>query len=355
MNSESIDSGCKRREWRGTNTNSTAVAHDFLTFVRASPSPFHAVAEARTRLEAAGFVGISERDAWTVKLNGRYFFTRNQSSLVAFGGAYKPGNGFAIIGAHTDSPCLKVKPISKKATSATPDGPILHKLVHIDEPSLRIPTLAIHLDRTVGDGFTFNKEVHLTPMLGVAAKTLNGAGDKDKTLKHHGLLLNKIAAQLNIKGTIGGINDEFIFSARLDNLMSSYLSIVALIKSVKETGSESDPLVRVVSLFDNEEIGSQTAFGADSDLLEVTLRRIAGATVKGQQPGTTSFEQSLSKSFLISADIAHAVHPNYSEKHEDNHRSSINKGVVIKQNANQRYATTAVTTTILREVAKSET
>ncbi|KAI9345636.1 aspartyl aminopeptidase [Obelidium mucronatum] len=388
---------------QASTTNSAAAARDFLTFVRAAPSPFHAVAEARRRLEAAGFVAISERDAWSVARNGRYFFTRNQSSIVAFvvGGAYKSGNGFSIIGAHTDSPCLKVKPLSKKETagylkvgvetyggglwntwfdrdlgiagrvlikSATNDGPIQHRLVKIDEPILRIPTLAIHLDRTVGtEGFKFNNETHLTPMLGLAAKSLNGSAD-DKPLKHHAALLNKIATQLNVNAddigdfelclydthpsTIGGIADEFIFSARLDNLMSSYCAIEAIIKSVKETGSESDSLVRVVSLFDNEEVGSQTAFGADSDLLEVTLRRLAGAVVDGQEPGRTAFEQSLTRSFLISADMAHAVHCNYSEKHEDNHRPSMNKGIVIKQNANQRYATTAVTTTILREVAK---
>ncbi|KAJ3058611.1 hypothetical protein HDU99_006722, partial [Rhizoclosmatium hyalinum] len=212
-----------------TNSNSAAAARDFLTFVRASPSPFHAVAESKRRLEAAGFSAISEKDAWTVTRGGKYFFTRNQSSVVAFvvGGQYKSGNGFSIIGAHTDSPCLKVKPVSKKETAGylkvgveTYGGglwntwfdrdlgiagrvmvksgdAIQHKLVQVDEPILRIPTLAIHLDRTVSEGFKFNNEVHLTPMLGLAAKALNGEEDKGK---HHALLLSKLANKLGVNG-----------------------------------------------------------------------------------------------------------------------------------------------------------
>ncbi|KAI8614268.1 aspartyl aminopeptidase [Chytriomyces sp. MP71] len=385
----------RKRQATATVTNSAAAAKDFISFVNASPSPFHAVAEARRRLEAAGFSGISERDAWSVKRNGRYFFTRNQSSLVAFvvGGAYKSGNGFSIIGAHTDSPCLKVKPVSKKETAGylkvgvetyggglwhtwfdrdlgvagrvlvkAADGSITHRLVKIDEPILRIPTLAIHLDRGVNsEGFKINTETQLTPMLGLAAES--------KVEKHHSALLSKISTDLNIQAEeigdfelclfdthpsqIGGVDNEFIFSARLDNLMSSFCSVEALIKSVSENDSfEVDPNIRVVTLFDNEEVGSTTAFGADSDLLEVTLRRLAGAHVESvTAPNSTAFEQSLSRSFLISADMAHAVHPNYSEKHEENHRPKMNSGIVIKQNANQRYATSSVTTTILREVA----
>ncbi|KAJ3075629.1 hypothetical protein HDU98_003925 [Podochytrium sp. JEL0797] len=381
----------------------STAASDFVQFVRASPSPFHAVAEARKRLVGAGFKGISEKDAFDIKKGGKYFFTRNQSSLVAFvvGGEYKSGNGFSIIGAHTDSPCLKVKPISKKETAGYlkvgvetyggglwntwfdrdlgiagrvmvkgADGSLQHRLVRVDEAILRIPTLAIHLDRTVGtEGFKFNNETHLTPMLGLAAKSLNGTPEDSKPLKHHAALLDKLAAQMNIQAeeigdfelclydthpsTIGGINNEFIFSARLDNLMSSFCAIEALVKSVSEESNSvaTDSLIRVVSLFDNEEVGSNTAFGADSDLLEVTLKRLSIATLDGEEPGKTAFEQALTRSFLISADMAHAVHCNYSEKHEDNHRPFMNQGIVIKQNANQRYATSSVTTAILREVA----
>ncbi|KAJ3378260.1 hypothetical protein HDU84_007708 [Entophlyctis sp. JEL0112] len=375
-------------------THSLAAAQDFLTFVRASPSPFHAVAEARRRLEAAGFERLRERDSWlNLRRNGRYFLTRNQSSIIAFvvGGEYKSGNGFSIIGAHTDSPCLKVKPVSKKESVGylkvgveCYGGGLWHtwfdrdlavagrvilsngsaRLVHIEEPILKIPTLAIHLDRSLADGFKFNNETHLAPILGLAATE---ALNPDPSRKHHSLFLNKISRSMNIApeqigdfelclydtnpSVIGGASDEFIFSARLDNLMSSFCAVEALIKSVNESGSESDKNIRLVALFDNEEVGSQTAFGADSDLLQVVLKRIAAADVDNEKPIGTAFEISLAKSMLISADMAHAVHPNYIEKHEENHRPSMNKGVVIKQNANQRYATTSVSTAILRHVA----
>ncbi|KAJ1565175.1 hypothetical protein HK405_012987, partial [Cladochytrium tenue] len=447
-------------------------AADFLTFVRASPSPFHAVAEARARLDAAGFVRLSERAAasFAVARGGLYYFTRNHSSIVAFavGGKYAPGNGFSVVGAHTDSPCLKLKPVSssesvgyakvgvelyggglwhtwfdrdlgvagrvilnKAAAAATEGGqgataaaPLQHRLVRIDEPILRIPSLAIHLDRTANEGFKFNSETQLAPILGSAEKALNVESSSAKA-RHAPLLVRKVAEKLGVDAgevgdfelclfdtqppAIGGVADEYIFSARLDNLMSSYCAITALIDSVSGASSSlaADPNVRVVALFDNEEVGSTTAHGANSNLLESALKRLAFAELKDgpavaesprklsrssiatslsslssewvdvsrppsvSQSATTSpslpaneiaattrtlslatFEQALTRSLLISADMAHAVHPNYAEKHESNHRPAINKGIVIKQNAQQRYATTAVTMGILREIAR---
>ena len=145
---------------------------------------------------------------------------------------------------------------------------------------------------------------------------------------------------------IGGAKNEYIFSARLDNLMMSFCSLRALVES--HDSLESDQVIRVVGLFDNEEVGSNTAHGADSNFLQVTLERLSrmDSTLKDD-----AFERNISKSYLMSADMAHAIHPNYSEKHEDNHRPLMNKGVVIKENANQRYATTSLSTTILREIA----
>ncbi|KAI9360031.1 peptidase M18 [Zopfochytrium polystomum] len=386
-------------------------AADFLSFVRASPSPFHAVAETRARLDRAGFLQLSERSPFRLLPSGKYYLTRNQSSIVAFavGGRYKRGNGFSIVGAHTDSPCLKVKPKSGKEDVGyakvgvelyggglwhtwfdrdlgvagrvilrKEGGGLEHKLVRLDAPILKIPTLAIHLDRSVSEGFKFNNEVHLTPMIASAEKNLNeGAEPSAEKPKHSPLLLKKLAKELNVDASaigdfelclydtqppaIGGAEDEFIFSARLDNLMSSYCAITALIRSVTDAASgpalADDTNLRVVALFDNEEVGSNTMQGADSNLLESVLRRLAlaeidGANEQDQAPVVSAFDQAMTKSLLISADMAHAVHPNYSEKHEANHRPAINKGIVVKQNANQRYATTAVTTAIVREVAK---
>ncbi|KAK9762882.1 hypothetical protein K7432_010932 [Basidiobolus ranarum] len=379
-----------------------AYAEDFLQFVNNSPSPFHAVEESKKRLEKAGFIEIKERDSWSelIQPNGKYFFTRNKSALIAFavGGKFVQGNGVSIVAAHTDSPCLKIKPISKKESSGylqvgvqtyggglwhtwfdrdlsvagrvmveSEDGNHHSKLVRVEKPILRVPNLAIHLDRTVADKFTFNKEIHLTPVLATSANALNKKVQEkqtgDSVEKHHSVLVELLANELEITGekiqdfelclydtqpsVIGGALDEFIFSPRLDNLMMSHCSINALINSLEEEQSlKEDEGVRMVALFDNEEIGSQSAYGADSHLLEATLRRIQSGK------NATAFEESIHKSFLISADMAHAVHPNYSEKHEENHRPAMHKGLVIKVNANQRYATTAATSLAIKVLAK---
>ncbi|CDH60153.1 aspartyl aminopeptidase [Lichtheimia corymbifera JMRC:FSU:9682] len=380
-------------------------ALDFIDFVNKSPSPFHATHEAAELLKKAGFEEIKERDNWNgkIKNNGKYYFTRNGSSIVGFvvGGKYKPGNGFSVVGAHTDSPCLKVKPVSNKEKSGylevgvqlygggiwhtwfdrdlslagrvmveQEDGTYRHTLVKINRPLLRIPTLAIHLDRTANDQFTFNKEEQLAPILATATKAeLNKPAESDKAEAdeaHHPLLVRVLAQEMKIKpgqirdfelalydtqpSTVGGICNEFIFSPRLDNLEMSFCSIRALTEA---TNVENDTNMRIAVLFDNEEIGSTTAHGADSNLLPVTLQRLAATQLmSGSDVSPTAFEEAMHKSILVSADMAHAIHPNYPEKHESNHRPHMHKGTVIKINANQRYATTAVTSLVLKELAK---
>ncbi|KAL0086539.1 peptidase M18 [Phycomyces blakesleeanus] len=380
-------------------------ALDFIEFVNKSPSPFHATHEASVLLKAAGFKEIKERDSWNngvLEQNGKYYFTRNGSSIVAFivGGKYQPGNGFSMVGAHTDSPCLKIKPVSKKEKSgylevgvqlygggiwhtwfdrdlsiagrvlvSHEDGTFKHTLVKIDRPLLRIPTLAIHLDRSTNDGFQFNKETQLAPVLATATKAALSGSDATDGVEadatHHPLLIRILAEEMNVgpdqirdfelalydtqASTIGGACNEFIFSPRLDNLEMSFCSIQALIRS-KDV--ENDTNIRLVALFDNEEIGSQTAHGADSNLLPVTLQRLANTQLMNVSASSTAFEEAMHKSLLISADMAHAVHPNYSDKHEENHRPQMHKGTVIKVNANQRYATTAMTSLVLKELAK---
>jgi aspartyl aminopeptidase len=205
------------------------AAKDFLKFVDASPSPFHAVESTIKKLISAGFIEIFEQDSWkNLKANGKYFYTRNKSAIMAFtiGGKYKVGNGFSIVGAHTDSPCLKVKPISKREkfgykqvgvevyggglwhtwfdrdlglagrVIVEKDGNFLHKLVNIKNPILRIPTLAIHLNRDVKQGFTFNDEVQLNPILAQVASTELNKTDE----KHDGALLALIAKELSCQG-----------------------------------------------------------------------------------------------------------------------------------------------------------
>jgi len=369
----------------------------------------------------AGFEEIKERDPWqsSCRPGGKYFLTRNRSTIVAFaiGEKWKPGNSIAMIGAHTDSPCLRMKPVSKKQADGfiqvgveTYGGGLWHtwfdrdlsvagrvlvkaqdqrfvqRLVKIDRPILRIPTLAIHLDRQ--EKFEFNKETQLFPIAGLVAAELNRQGKPedeengeakkaDATSKdfkvmnapderHLPYLVEIIAKEAQVeasdvvdfelllydtqKSCIGGLNEELMFSPRLDNLCMSYCSAMSLIGSVTSAPLHDETSIRLISLFDHEEIGSNTAQGADSNVLPSILRRLS---VLGDPSGdTTAYEQSLSSSFLISADMAHSVNPNYSGKYESDHKPEMNKGTVIKVNANARYATNSPGIVLLQEVAQ---
>jgi aspartyl aminopeptidase len=419
-------------------------ALQFLDFVNASPTrkshiiphisypakltlaqAYHAVASAASLLEKAGFAKIRERDDWSgaVKPGGKYYLTRNGSSIVAFtvGHKWAPGGPVGIVGAHTDSPTLRLKPVSKKSGSGfmqvgveTYGGGIWHswfdrdlsvagrvlikddnggfeqRLVKVDKPILRIPTLAIHLNRAAE--FNPNKETELFPIVGLVAAELNRTGDETKkdddtsdskgddesefqplkamTERHHPPIVDLVAAQAGVsadsivdfelvlydvqKSCLGGLNDEFIFSARLDNLDMTFCSVAGLIASVSDSHAsslDSDASIRMIACFDHEEIGSTSAQGADSNLLPAVLRRLS-VLGGSESETTTAFEQTLSRSFLVSADMAHSVHPNYAGKYESSHSPSMNAGVVIKVNANQRYATNSPGIVLVREAAR---
>lgn len=402
----------------------------------ASRLAYHAVLSASERFEKAGFQLIRERDSWasTVRPGGKYYLTRNGSSIVAFavGRKWRPGNAIAVVGAHTDSPCLRVKPVSRKTKVGflqigvetygggiwhswfdrdlslagrllvREDGNIVPKLVKVDKPLIRIPTLAIHLHRQ--SNFDPNKETELFPIVGLAAAELNkGSKAEDPQLeetaaeeeeepdfqplkamteRHHPKVLDVVAAEAGVeasaivdfelvlydtqKSCIGGINDEFVFSPRLDNLGMTYCSVEALIASVEdEDALDDDTTIRATVCFDHEEIGSQSAQGAHSNLLPAVLRRLSllpgnrdadsdesYEAVGHEGEDATAFEQTLSRSFLVSADMAHSVHPNYDAKYEPSHQPAMNGGTVIKVNANQRYATNSPGIVLLQECAR---
>ncbi|KAL8991108.1 MAG: hypothetical protein Q9177_000396 [Variospora cf. flavescens] len=326
-----------------------------------------------------------------------------------------------MIGAHTDSPTLRVKPVSKKQLEGfiqvgvetyggglwhtwfdrdlgiagrvmvkTEEGNFVQKLVKIARPILRIPTLAIHLDRQ--ETFTFNKETQLFPIAGLVAAELNRTGeapeptapdrsDTPNTLsdesfaplkapreRHHPYIIELIANEVKVRSSsivdfelilfdtqpacIGGLNSELIFSARLDNLGMSYCSVTSLINSLNSPSAlDNERCIRLISLFDNEEIGSTTAQGADSNLLPSIIRRLS-VIGSGSDQTDTAYEQTLATSFLISADMAHSVNPNYAAKYENDHKPAMNKGTVIKINANARYATNSPGIALIQEVAR---
>ncbi len=252
---------------------------------------------------------------------------------------------------------------------------------------LRIPTLAIHLDRQ--ETFSFNKETQLFPIAGLVAAELSRQGKtEDKPTvstpesedapfyplkapvdRHHPYIVELIAKEAGVeaadvvdfemvlydthKPCVGGLNEELIFSARLDNLEMTYCSTMALIKSVAAPDSlDEESSIRVISLFDHEEIGSNTAQGADSNLLPAIVRRLSVLTDDEVGPSNTLYEQTLASSFLVSADMAHSINPNYAGKYESDHKPEMNKGTVIKINANARYATNSPGIVLLEEIAR---
>ncbi|XVF54654.1 hypothetical protein PTKIN_Ptkin05aG0198700 [Pterospermum kingtungense] len=386
----------------------SSVVSDLINFLNASPTAFHAVDEAKKRLQKVGYVQLSEREDWALEAGKRYFFTRNHSTIVAFaiGKKYVAGNGFHIVGAHTDSPCLKLKPVSKVVKGGylevgvqtyggglwhtwfdrdlTVAGRViikeekggsvsyLHRLVRIEEPIMRIPNLAIHLNKGVNDGFTVNTQSHLLPVLATSIKAElereveNGPAEMmTKNSSHHSLLLQMIANKLGCQpdqicdfelqvcdtqpSIVAGATKEFIFSGRLDNLCMSFCSLKALIDATSSVSDlENESGVRMVALFDHEEVGSKSAQGAGSPAMLDALSLITNSFTMDSK----MLIKAIQRSFLVSADMAHALHPNYMDKHEENHQPKLHGGLVIKHNAKQRYATNAVTSFIFWEIAR---
>ncbi|XP_021757398.1 probable aspartyl aminopeptidase isoform X3 [Chenopodium quinoa] len=322
------------------NEKDGSIVGDLLNYLNESWTQFHATAEAKRQLLAAGFHLLNENEEWELKPGGRYFFTRNMSSLVAFsiGENYNTGNGFHIIAAHTDSPCLKLKPISASSKPGylmlnvqtyggglwhtwfdrdlsvagrvivrSDDGSFIQRLVKINRPLLRIPTLAIHLNRTVNqDGFKPNLETQLVPLLSTRCEeelpeSKEQGPTKSSKAWHHPQLLEVLSEELD---------------CCVDDI-----------------------------------VGSDSIQGAGAPTMFQAMRRIVSC-LAGENVGEGTVERAIRQSFLVSADMAHGVHPNFMDKHEENHRPQMQKGLVIKHNANQRYATSGVTAFLFKEVAK---
>ncbi|MEE8556658.1 MAG: M18 family aminopeptidase [Myxococcota bacterium] len=364
------------------------LVSDLTSFIDRSPTPYHAVAEAVRRLGAAGFEQIEERDVWSVAPGERFMVVRNEGSLVAVeAGAISPAEaGFRMLGAHTDSPNLRLKPNPEleahgyRQLAVEPYGGVLQhtwldrdlsiagrvsfreagelrtELIDFDRPMVRVPSLAIHLHREVNrEGLQLNAQKHLVPIIGLGStRDLRGllvnelaTGSKVRTSQDELLGFDLMLYDVQPSG-LAGSRGEFIFAPRLDNLASCHAALSALITARRDP---SPHFTRVVVLYDHEEVGSRSAEGAGGTfLLDVLARVVQG--FKGSEP--QGLARGLASSILISVDMAHAVHPNYADKHDGEHRPVVGKGPVIKTNSNQAYSSDAVTTARFTAICSDE-
>ena len=345
-----------------------------LGFLGRATTPFHAVETMAEALETAGYTALPEDRSWSLAPGGRYYVTRNGSSLVAFRLGEERSAGLRMVGAHTDSPCLMVKPnpdrtrhgcyqlgvevyggallnpwfdrdlsLAGRVSYSRRDGALATALVDLREPVAVIPSLAIHLDREANSNRSVNPQTDILPLL-----CLPGDGEEPALRTLLGEHLRSLGLdpaevldyELNFYDTqpprCVGLHGEFIAGARLDNLLSCYTGLRALLDS-----TAGQPALLVCN--DHEEVGSVSAAGAQGPFLRSVLERIAG--------DAEGYACLVDRSMLISADNAHAVHPNYPDKHDGNHGPRLGGGPVIKLNVNQRYASNSGTTALFRQLA----
>ena len=350
-------------------------------FLDAATTPFHAVAQMAQRLDAAGFTPLLEDVSWDLQPGGRHYVIRNGSSIVAFviGTQAAPEQGIRMVGAHTDSPCLMVKPVPEKlrhgyfqlgvevyggallnpwfdrdlslagrVSYQCENGHLRSGLIDFREPLASIPSLAIHLDREANKSRSINPQRDILPLL---CQVKDPEKPEFRELLKTRLLQQQpeCAVQKILdyelcfydtqKPAMIGLNRDFLASARLDNLLSCYTGLQALLNS---DGDCSALLV----CNDHEEVGSQSAAGAQGTFLPSVLQRLAA--------GGDRYAALAERSMMISADNAHGIHPNYADRHDDNHGPLLNSGPVIKINANQRYASNSETSGLFRMLAEAE-
>ena len=348
-----------------------ADAWGLVDYIWASPSPFHAVTNAASRLEQAGFVEVDER-AEPVKIEaGKGYYIQRGGTIMAWrAGTDAPAAaGFRMIGTHTDSPNLRVKPRPDakgegwRQLAVEPYGGVLlatwtdrdlglsgqvivrdgtglsRRLFRTDAPIARIPNLAIHLDRGVNkDGLKLNQQKHLPPVVGLGEGQGLAEWLRDR-LEVEEVVSWELGLHDTQVPTVGGLDDEFVFAPRLDNLACSYTALMAMVESSPKAHTQ------VIALFDHEEVGSRTWRGAAGPMLQQVLTRIVR---DHELQAGGGLERACAVSWMCSADMAHGVHPHHADKHEPGHKPVLNGGPVIKANFNQRYATDAESTALFR-------
>ena len=347
---------------------------ELLDFIDASPSPWHAVATMQQALHKASFECLSETNQWQLEPGGRYYVIRDDSSIIAFVAGHKPlaENGYKIIGAHTDSPGLRIKPhalfksgellcmgvevyggpilatftdrdlsFAGRVSYRTREGEIKTKLIRFEQALLRLPNLAIHMNRKVNEeGLKLDKQNELALLFSVSSQEqLADKAFTDLLTTQCNLAAEQILSwEFNVydtqKGVFWGAEQEFYANSQLDNLASCHAGLNALLdEAVLNSGNTV-----VCAFFDHEEVGSESSKGADGSFLPDVLERIALASSLASE----DYKRALAHSFMLSVDMAHAFQPNFPNAYEPEHKVYVNKGPVIKLNANQRYSSETI-------------
>lgn len=358
-------------------------AENMLDFIYKSPTQFNAVEVSAEMLEKNGFEKLNPKENWKLEVGKKYYTTKNSSALVAFkiNSDEIEKEGFRIIGSHTDSPGFRIKPNAEMEScgaylklntegyggmilSTWLDRPLamagrvflrgenpfkpVEKIVNINKPVCIIPNLAIHMNRSINDGYKYNKQTDMLPLVGLINEQL----EKDN------YMIKLLASELNVeieeiidfdiflyeyeKGCFTGANEEFISTGRLDNLSMYYSSVEALLDSDSKSG------ISIAVGFDNEEVGSSTKQGADSNMLLNILERICISLGKDRQ----QFFEAIENSFIISSDLAHAVHPNVNGMADPTNRPVMGKGPVIKVHAGQAYTSDGYSISAYKEICR---
>ncbi|KAL8998900.1 MAG: hypothetical protein Q9169_002119 [Polycauliona sp. 2 TL-2023] len=425
------------KHMKGSLTTSEVQAYTqpFLNFITENPTVFHAVDAVARRLESNGFTKLSSREHWNdrIKKGGKYYVERNGSSIISFvvGNNYRPGNGAAVIAAHIDALTTKVKPIPTKPTKAgyvqlgiapyagalnktwwdrdlgiggkvlvkdKSSGKIQTKLVKLDHPIARIPTLAPHFGAPAADPHP-NPETQMVPIIGLDQSGPDGSrASSNISTESTGLLqgasvfastqpprlVNAITRQMQIEDSainasdiinwelevfdtqpaqLGGLDKEFIFAPRIDDKLCSFAAIEALIASTSDSSkqdnsqpTDDDSIIKIVACFDDEEIGSLLRQGARSNFLPSTIERTVASLSSSSSSSNQSIpdlvSQTLANGFMISADVSHAVNPNYLSVYLENHSPQLNVGVAVQADPNGHTTTNSVSTAFLQRVAE---
>lgn len=357
--------------------NHIELSKELIDFIHASPSMFHSIHTIAGELDKAGFTALPEQNPWNLECGKSYYTIRNNSSLIAFKLPEEIKDyHFQMSAAHGDSPTYKVKSVSelngpgeyitldveayggmidstwldRPLTLAgrvlvEQDNTIESKLFYIDQDILLIPNVAIHFNRTVNDGYKFNRQVDLSPLFSAGALK-QGSFDQmiaDVLKVDPKAIIGKDLFLVNRqKGSIWGWKDEFVSSPKLDDLQCAFMSLKGFL------AADAKKHINVYCCFDNEEVGSNTKQGAMSTFLKDTLSRINTSLGKS----TDEYHQAIAKSFLVSCDNAHAVHPNHPELTDKVNCSYMNKGIVIKESANQKYTTDAFSRAVFTGICK---